>query len=74
MEKNLLLDKRQTTKFKAVYEHIKDKGVISIYRKGQLKYSFDLRIIPDQSLAFLEYRFYDSDGKELDMKEETEMK
>ena len=48
--------------------------VISIYRKWQLKYSFDLRIIPDQSLAFLEYRFYDSDGKELDMKEETEMK
>ena len=57
-----------------VAAYIKDKGVISIYRKWQLKYGFGLRIIPDQSLAFLEYRFYDADGKELDMKEETEMK
>ena len=57
-----------------VAAYIKDKGVISIYRKWQLKYGFGIRIIPDQSLAFLEYRFYDTNGKELDMKEETEMK
>ena len=57
-----------------VAAYIKDKGVISIYRKWQLKYGFGMRIIPDQSLAFLEYRFYDSEGKEMDMKEESEMK
>ena len=57
-----------------VAAYIRDKGVISIYRKWQLKYGFGLRIIPDQSLAFLEYRFYDSEGKEIDMKEESEMK
>ena len=53
---------------------IKDKGVISIYRKWQMKYGFGLRIIPNQSLAFLEYHFYDHTGKELDMVEETEIK
>ena len=53
---------------------IKDKGVISIYRKWQMKYGFGLRIIPNQSLAFLEYHFYDHNGKELDMIEETEIK
>jgi len=26
----------------------------------------DLRVIPDQSLGFLEYKFYDSDKEELD--------
>ena len=57
-----------------VAAYIKDKGLISIYRKWQIKYGFGLRIIPDQSLAYLEYHFYDHNGKEMDMTEETEMK
>lgn len=51
-----------------------NKGFISIYRKWQLKYGFGVRVIPDQSLAFLEYKFFDAQGKEIDMKEETEIK
>lgn len=51
-----------------------NKGFISLYRKWQLKYGFGIRVIPDQSLAFLEYRFYDAQGKEVDMKEESEIK
>ena len=35
---------------------------------------FGIKIIPDQSLAFLEYKFFDAQGKEIDMKEETEIK
>lgn len=51
-----------------------NKGFISLLRKWQMKYGFGIRIIPDQSLAFLEYRFYDATGKEIDMKEESEIK
>ena len=50
------------------------KGILSLYRKWQLKYGFGIRIVPDQNIAYLEYRFYDNEGKEIDMKEETEMK
>ena len=50
-----------------------NKGLPSLYRKWQFKYGFGIRIVPDQSLAYLEYRFVDSDGKELEMKEESEM-
>lgn len=51
-----------------------NKGLISLYRKWQMKYGFGIRVIPNQSLAFLEYHFIDSSGKEIDMKEETEIK
>ena len=32
-----------------------------------------LKVIPNQSLAFLEYKFFDADKNELDMKEEKEI-
>ena len=50
------------------------KGIISLYRKWQFKYGFGIRIIPNQKLAYLEYHFYDKAGKEVDMKEESELK
>ncbi len=50
------------------------KGIISLYRKWQFKYGFGIRIIPNQKLAYLEYHFYDKTGKEIDMKEESELK
>lgn len=50
------------------------KGIISLYRKWQMKYSLGIRIIPDQKVAYLEYHFYDKAGKEIDMKEESEIK
>ena len=38
-----------------------------------MKYTHGMRIIPDQSLAFLEYKFIDPDKNELDMMEEKEI-
>jgi ribonuclease G len=38
-----------------------------------MKYGFGIKIIPDQSLAFLQYKFTDAKGEEIDMKEEIEI-
>jgi len=51
-----------------------NKGFFSLKWKWRRKYTSGLKIIPDQSLAFLEYKFYDSERNELDMKEEKEIK
>ena len=40
--------------------------------KWKMKYSFQLKVVPDESMAFLEYRFYDQEKNELDMQEEKE--
>lgn len=50
-----------------------NKGMVSLKRKWQMKYGFSISIIPNQSLTYLEYRFYNS-GEEIDMKEEYEIK
>jgi len=47
------------------------QGFFSLNRKWKWKYSRGLRIIPDQSLGFLEYKFFDSDKEELDMKDDS---
>ena len=41
--------------------------------KWKMKYTHQLKVVPDQSLAFLEYKFYDQDKNELDMQEEKEI-
>ena len=46
---------------------------MSMKRKWQIKYGFGIKIIPDQSLAFLQYKFTDAKGEEIDMKEEIEI-
>lgn len=51
-----------------------NNGFFSLKRKWNRKYTHSLKVIPDQSLAFLEYKFYDKDKNELDMKEEMEIK
>lgn len=51
-----------------------NKGLIPLSMKWKLKYSIGLKVIPDQSLAFLEYKFIDPEKNELDMKEEKEIK
>lgn len=48
--------------------------IMSLKRKWQMKYGFGIKIIPNQKLAFLEYRFYDNKEEEIDMKEEIEIK
>ena len=51
-----------------------NQGLISLKHKWQIKYGFGIKIIPNQKLAFLEYKFYDSNGEEIDMQEEIEIK
>jgi ribonuclease G len=50
------------------------QGLVSMKRKWQMKYGFGIKVIPDQSLAFLQYKFTDPKGEEIDMKEEIEIK
>lgn len=51
-----------------------NQGFMSLKRKWQMRYGFGIRIIPNQSLAFLQYKFYDAHNEEIDMKEEFEIK
>jgi ribonuclease G len=50
-----------------------NQGLVSMKRKWQMKYGFGIKVIPDQSLAFLQYKFTDTKGEEIDMKEEIEI-
>lgn len=49
-----------------------NQGVVSMRRRWQLKYGLGIKIIPNQSLGFLQYKFYDAKGEEIDMTEEHE--
>lgn len=51
-----------------------NQGIFSLNLKWQLKYGFGFSIIPDQSLAYLQYKFKDSKGDEIIMTEEIETK
>ena len=50
-----------------------NKGLFPLSMKWKMKYTHGLKVIPNQSLAFLEYKFFDADKNELDMKEEKEI-
>ena len=47
------------------------KGLYSIKWQWKFKYSMGITIIPNQSLGFLEARFYDPEKNEVDMKDES---
>lgn len=49
------------------------KGIISIYRKWKIEFGSKFKIIPDQSLAYLEYKVLDSNRNEIDIKEEKDI-
>ena len=49
------------------------KGIISTYRRWRMELGRKFRIIPDQSLAYLQYRVIDKDGNEIDLKEEKDV-
>ena len=51
-----------------------NQGFVSLKRKWQMKYGLGIKIIPNQSLAFLQYKFYDEHKEEIDMKEEIEIR
>lgn len=73
-----LVNKHNVKKF-ALHVHpyvaaFVNKGLYPLSMKWKLKYSMGMKVIPNQSLGFLEYKFIDSDKNELDMMEEKEMK
>ena len=49
------------------------KGLISVYLKWRQKYGRGIKVISDQSMAYLQYRVIDDNGKEIDLKEESDM-
>ena len=48
-----------------------NRGLISLKMRWKFKYSLGMRVIPNQSLGFLEYKFVDKDKNELDMQDES---
>ena len=48
------------------------KGVFPLGLVWKMKYTSRMKVIPDQSLAFMEYKFFDPDRNEIDMLEEKE--
>jgi ribonuclease G len=48
-----------------------NQGFYSLKMKWKFKYSLYIKVIPDQSLGFLEYKFFDNSKNELDMKDES---
>ncbi|MCH5319985.1 MAG: Rne/Rng family ribonuclease [Paramuribaculum sp.] len=49
------------------------KGIMSIYRQWKWEFRRKFKIVPDQSLAFLQYRVIDANKNELDLKEERDV-
>ncbi len=49
------------------------KGLISTYRRWRLDLGGGFKIMPDQSLAYLQYRVIDKDKNEIDLKEEKDL-
>lgn len=49
------------------------KGLISMYRRWRMEYGNIFRVMPDQSLAYLQYRVVDKNGEEIDLKEEKDV-
>ena len=49
------------------------KGMFSIYGKWRRHYGRGFKVVPDESLAYLQYKVIDSEGKEIDLKEESDL-
>lgn len=76
-EKLAILSNNQT--FKRVQLHVHpfvaayiNKGFISLRVKWQFKYHIKIDLIPNQQLSYLQYVFYETNGEEIDMREEKD--
>ncbi|MCM1291102.1 MAG: Rne/Rng family ribonuclease [Prevotella sp.] len=49
------------------------KGVFSIYGKWRREFGRNFKIVPDESLAYLQYKVLDSSSQEIDLKEERDV-
>lgn len=48
------------------------KGIFSIYSKWRRKYGRGVKVVADESLAYLQYKVFDADKNEIDLKEESD--
>ena len=48
------------------------KGILSEYRKWRIEYGLKFKILPDQSLAYLQYKVFDQNKNEIDLKEDKD--
>lgn len=48
------------------------KGISSIKTKWKFKYSLNCKIIASQDIGFLQYKFFDKEGNEINLKQELE--
>ena len=53
--------------------YIKKGLLTSIYRKWRGEFGRKFKIVPNQALAYLEYRIYDKNRKEIDVKESKDL-
>ena len=70
---NTLKVKRFTMYIHPYVEAYVKKGIFSLYCKWRRKYGRSFKVVPDQSLAYLEYRVVDHQGNEIDLKEESDL-
>lgn len=49
------------------------KGIISLYRKWRMEMGGKFKVMPDESLAYLQYRVLDKNRNEIDLKEEKDL-
>ncbi|MCM1377458.1 MAG: Rne/Rng family ribonuclease [Clostridium sp.] len=72
-----LVDNLQVKKF-VLYVHpfveayIK-KGVFSLYGKWRRRFGRGVKVVADESMAYLQYKVIDETGKEIDLKEESDV-
>lgn len=49
------------------------KGMFSIYGKWRRRFGRGLKVVPDEALAYLQYKVIDNSGKEVFLQEESDM-
>ena len=49
------------------------KGIISLDRKWRMELGGKFKVMPDESLAYLQYKVLDKDRNEIDLKEEKDL-
>lgn len=49
------------------------KGLLSMYRKWKMSFGGSFRILPDQSLAYLEYRVFDKNKNQIELADEKDL-
>lgn len=72
-----LVNHMNVTKFRMFVHPFVDayikKGLISVYTRWRRKYGRRFRVLPDESLAYLQYKVIDDANNEIDLKEERDM-